>query len=106
MVNITLSAKQELLRRKADQVRESQHLTLRIVPGGMEEPVLVPDIRRVEDEVVEHRGTSVLLVARDMARMIGEMVIDCRSNLQGTRLVLRSSRGSTPGTDTPRVHQG
>jgi hypothetical protein len=101
MVNVTLGAKQELLRRKADQPPESRHLTLRIVPGGLDEPVLLPDIRRVEDEVVEHLGTPVLLVARDMARIIGEMVIDCRPDLQGTRLVLRGNRGSTSGSGIP-----
>ena len=101
MVNVTLGAKQELLRRKADQPPESRHLTLRIVPGRLDEPVLLPDIRRVEDEVVEHLGTPVLLVARDMARIIGEMVIDCRPDLQGTRLVLQGNRGSTPESGIP-----
>jgi hypothetical protein len=99
MVNVTLGAKQELLRRKAGQIPESRHLTLRIVPGGTDEPVLVPDILRVEDEVVEHLGTPVLLVARDVARMLGEKVIDCRPNLQGTTLVLRSNQGSAAGTE-------
>ena len=95
MVNVTLGAKQELLRRKAGGTPEGGGLTLRIVPGGTDEPVLVPDIRRVEDEVVEHLGTPVLLVSRDVVRMLGERVIDCRSNPQGTRLVLRSDRGTT-----------
>jgi len=94
MVNVTLGAKEELLRRKADEVEESRELTLRIVPGSTDEPVLVPDIRRVEDEVVEHLGTPVLLVAREVVRWLGETVIDCRCNPQGTRLILREQAGA------------
>lgn len=89
MVNVTFSAKQELLRRKASDSAESGGLTLRIVPGGVEEPVLVPDIRRVEDEVVEHLGMPVLLVARDVVRWLGETIIDCRFTPHGARIRLR-----------------
>jgi len=96
MVNVTLSAKQELLRRKAGEVAESRELTLRIVPGGTDEPVLVPDIRRIEDEVVEHLGTPVLLVARDVVRWLGETVIDCRPNSHSPRFVLRTKRETAP----------
>jgi hypothetical protein len=97
MVNITLSAKQELLRRKVGEVAESRDLTLRIVPGCSEEPVLVPDIRRVEDEVVEHLGTPVLLVARDVVRWLGETVIDCRPNSHSPRFILRAKREPVSG---------
>ena len=61
MVNVTLSAKQELLRRKVGEVAESRELTLRIVPGGTDEPVLVPDIRRVEDEAPVLRGARLVV---------------------------------------------
>jgi hypothetical protein len=87
MVNVTLDAKQELLRRKVSEISGSQNLTLRIVPGGTGEPVLVPDIRRIGDEVVEHLGTPVLLLARDVVRMLDHSVIDCRADAQGARLV-------------------
>lgn len=87
MLTVTECAKQELKKALPDDATKPD-LGLRLVVTGPGELSLVPDRERESDQVVEHEGSKVLIVDKELSDVLEGTTIDCEETNEGQRLVL------------------
>ncbi len=93
MVTVTEHAAQ-LLKEIQEGQEESAGKVLRLVNrGGKFE--LAFDERREGDEIIQSGDTDVLLVATDVAELLGDATIDCQDTPSGPRFTLNTQGEST-----------
>lgn len=76
MVNVTERAKGQL-KKLLETRSDDPSVGLRLGTTASGQFSVFPDREHRDDEVVEYRGSVVLLVGQDIAQMIGETTIDC-----------------------------
>jgi len=92
MVHVSERAKQVLLERKQEANIREPEVGLRVAVDPSGQWVLVADHPRADDQLVEHEGTTVLLVSPDAQTVLAGMKVDCLETPEGeVELVLRSS---------------
>ncbi|MFC2014556.1 hypothetical protein ACFLUP_01020 [Chloroflexota bacterium] len=87
MINITGKARQELERILYSNVDMPQ-ARLRLIARGGEELGLGIDIEMPGDELVEHDGSTLLVVERELAERLKGITIDVDNTSEGYNLVL------------------
>ncbi len=87
MINVTERARQELKRILTDSV-ENWYARLRLLSRGEGRVGLGIDIEMPGDEVVEHEGSGLLVVAQELAASLEGVVLDVEDNGEGTQLVM------------------
>jgi Fe-S cluster assembly iron-binding protein IscA len=75
MVHVTDRAREQL-RAVRDRVAQRPEVCLRLRPNEKGRFGLYPDTEREGDQVVEHDGTPVLVIGRDMAAAMAGGTID------------------------------
>jgi len=99
MIGITERAKDMLL-----DVRESidpvdPHTTFRLGPNNSGQLELSLDLERDGDQVLEHKGTRLLLIADNVSQALSGSTIDCTQTSEGVQLTVNRS----PGRDNGRA---
>ena len=89
MINVTESAKEEL-KRIASQVVDQPESTLRLVADGQGQIGLVADSEREGDQVIEHKGETLLVVDSQLSAALDGVGMDYQDAGDGPRLVLTS----------------
>ncbi len=87
MLTVTDSARQllkETLKARSDDPEVSLRLSLK--PSGQFE--IMPDREVQGDQVVEHEGVKVLLVAPELATMIEGVTLDVQDTPDGSKLAM------------------
>jgi len=87
MISVTESAKEELKRVSADIVDQPESL-LRLVAGEGGQLGLVADSEKEGDQIIEHQGSTVLVVGKELSAALEGIGIDCQDSDDGPRLVL------------------
>ena len=89
MVGVTERAKELLLEMKSSARINQSKLGFRLKPTADEWWRLVPDEPGESDEVVEHAGSTVLLIDAELCRVLGNGEVDCVETAAGqVKLVL------------------
>lgn len=99
MINVTDRAKHQL-KRLVNKLGESRNWASRVKLGESRRrpPLvvarpgafgLVSDERRPDDQFVEHEGTAILLIGREISRIVGDSMIDCEETGGQARLIVR-----------------
>lgn len=89
MVTVSERAKETLLEQKQAANLQGEEVTLRVAAGPTGQWMLVADHQRDDDQVVEHRGSTVLLVDPAAQTALDGVRLDCLLTPQGeTALVL------------------
>ena len=94
MVTVTERATQ-LLKEIQEGHEESATKVLRLMNRG-DSYELAFDERREGDEIVQSGDTDVLLVASDVAEVLGDATIDCQDTPAGPRFTLDTRGESSP----------
>jgi len=90
MLAVTEQAKDALLRKKHDANIAEPEVGLRVAPDSAGEWVLFADRPRTDDQVIEHKGTTVLLIGADVSEILAGTKVDCLTTAEGgEELVLR-----------------
>ncbi|MEE8413894.1 MAG: hypothetical protein V3R96_05020 [Dehalococcoidales bacterium] len=92
MINITGKARRELERILNSRVDMPQ-ARLRLIDRGEDELGLGIDIEMPGDELVEHNGSTVLVVERGLAKRLKGITIDVDNTPEGFQLVLCHQTG-------------
>jgi len=87
MVNVSERAKGQL-KKLLETRRDDPSVGLRLGTTASGRFSVVPDRERGDDEVVEYRGSVVLLVGQDIAQMMGGTTIDYDERGPQPRLVI------------------
>lgn len=87
MIEITKHARQELKKILNDNVDHPQ-ARLRLTSSGGEHLGLGVDIEMPDDQIVEHEGSCVLLVARELADRLAGIILDVQDTGDGPQLVI------------------
>jgi Fe-S cluster assembly iron-binding protein IscA len=91
MVEVTTRAKERL--RSTWQARVNKPgITLRLKRFAPGQLGVVADRRREGDQVVEHEGTTILLIDETLVDSLAGATIDCREYPEGSRLVITRFR--------------
>jgi Fe-S cluster assembly iron-binding protein IscA len=77
MVNVSERAKERLLEQKQAANLDDSDIGLRVAAGPTGQWTLVADHVREDDQVVEHRGSTVLLVDPVAQSVLGGVQVDC-----------------------------
>ena len=89
MVTVSERAKETLFEQKQAANLEGEEIALRVAAGPTGQWVLLADHRHDDDQVVEHRGSTVLLVDPAAQTALDGVRLDCMLTPQGdTELVL------------------
>jgi Fe-S cluster assembly iron-binding protein IscA len=89
MVTVSERAKETLLEQKQAANLQGEEVTLRVAASPTGQWMLVADHQRDDDQVVEHRGSTVLLVDPAAQTALDGVRLDCVLTPQGeTSLVL------------------
>lgn len=89
MVTVSERAKETLFEQKQAANLGEEEIALRVAAGPTGHWVLLADHRRDDDQVVEHRGSTVLLVDPAAQTALDGARLDCVLTPQGdTELVL------------------
>lgn len=89
MLTVTEQAKQILLEKKRSANVQAAEVGLRVTPDGSGGLGLVADRPGQGDHVVEHDGSTVLVVAPELAAQLSGLRLECRERPGGqTDLVL------------------
>jgi Fe-S cluster assembly iron-binding protein IscA len=86
MVNVTERAKEKLKTLRESAI-DDPSVGLRLEPMPSGQLAVFPDRERADDQVVEHQGAVVLLVAQEIAQRVGNTTIDYEES--HARFVLR-----------------
>jgi Fe-S cluster assembly iron-binding protein IscA len=83
MVAVTERAKDVLLERKLAANISEPEIGLRVSsdPSGLW--VLVADRPRADDQIVEHKGATVLLIGSEMSDLLAGAKVDCEETAGG-----------------------
>lgn len=97
MISVTERARDLLLEARQSATITRPDVGLRLAPqGGSWE--LFADRVKADDQVVEHEGSTVLLVGPDVSAALPDVRVDCR-DAGGGRLELVLQRTSPGGED-------
>jgi Fe-S cluster assembly iron-binding protein IscA len=83
MVNVSERAKERLLEQKQAANLDDSDVGLRVAAGPTGQWTLVADHVREDDQVVEHRGSTVLLVDPVAQSVLGGVQVDCVETADG-----------------------
>jgi Fe-S cluster assembly iron-binding protein IscA len=101
MVTVSERAKEELLEQKQAANLEGEAIGLRVAAGPTGQWMLVADHAREDDQVVEFRGSMVLLVDPVAQNALDGVRVDCVENTEGdTELILVAPAGEDDEFDT------
>ncbi len=92
MVVVTDRAKEHLKGTVLSQLGQPG-MTVRLTPTGPDRLGLVPDREKEGDQIVEHDGTTVLLIEQQLSEQLGDTVVDCTDTPAGVQLTLRPFNG-------------
>lgn len=87
MLNVTESAKQMLKEALVANTNDPE-AGLRLVPDESGQFTLVLGHKEKGDQVVEHEGSKVLLVDRELSGGLAGETLDCKDSPEGSRLVM------------------
>ena len=87
MINVTSRAAEELKRILADSVDMPQ-ARLRLIDRGQEKLGLGIDVEAPTDFVVEHEGSTVLVVGQELAACLRGVTLDIEDTSAGIELIL------------------
>lgn len=93
MLNVTDRAREALFQKKLSKNIEERNVGWRLASGTAGELGLVADREQKGDQVVEHEGSTVLLIGKDLSDLLAGAAIDFMTTPEGPRLVLTRSRG-------------
>jgi len=88
MITVTEAAKQELYRILMTDGITDTTVGFRLNIQSAGEYALVPDFAKDDDQVVEHKGSKVLLVGKGLANALDGMTIDYTETDGGARLCI------------------
>jgi Fe-S cluster assembly iron-binding protein IscA len=93
MINVTDQAKALLvdLRQSADI--PASEVGFRLSPASSGQFELFLDMRREGDQVVEHEGATLLIVAGELSPTLAGATMDCFATPEGPRLVVDRGAG-------------
>jgi hypothetical protein len=83
MVAVTERARERLLQMKSLASMNQPELGFRLKPADDDRWGLVPDEPGESDEVVEHSGSTILLIDADLADALGNWEVDCIETAAG-----------------------
>jgi CBS domain-containing protein/Fe-S cluster assembly iron-binding protein IscA len=83
MMTVSERAKETLFEQKQAAELEGEAIALRVAPGPTGEWMLVADHPRDDDQVVEYRGSTVLLVDRATQSALDGVRLDCVLTSEG-----------------------
>jgi Fe-S cluster assembly iron-binding protein IscA len=83
MVNVSERAKERLLEQKQAANLDDTAVGLRVAAGPTEQWMLVADHAREDDQVIEHRGSTVLLVDPVAQSVLDGVQVDCVETTDG-----------------------
>ena len=99
MINVTENAKEELKRISTEAVDQPES-KLRLVASQEGQLGLIVDSEREGDQLVEHQGSTVLVVGQELSAALEGIGIDCQDTDGGPRLVLvRGNPEESTGQD-------
>jgi len=101
MIAVTERAKEQLLEMKLSANIKEPEVGLRLKPAATGEWQLFPDQAIEGDPVVEHGGSTVLLIGADASDALGDRQVDAQETAPG-RVKLVLTRPGEPGSDTRR----
>ena len=87
MIGVTDRAKQELKKLLANNV-DNPLAGLRLTTNESQQLGLGIDIEREDDQVVEHDGSKVLIVEKELADSLIEVSLDVEDTPEGPKLVI------------------
>lgn len=87
MIDITESARYELKRLLSSKV-DNSYARLRLIARGKGNLGLGIDIELPGDEVMEHEGSGLLVVERELAASLKGITIDVDDTAEGPQLVI------------------
>ena len=93
MIGVTERAKKEL-KKILDGKSDNPQAVLRLVAREQGELGLGIDIQIPGDQVMEHEGSKVLVVADDLAKSLKGVTIDVEDTPQGNQLVIVKNKKS------------
>jgi Fe-S cluster assembly iron-binding protein IscA len=94
MVTVTERAKERLLEQKRDANLKSEAVSLRVAAAATGQWMLVADHAREDDQVVEYRGSTVLLVDPVAQSALEGVRVDCAQTAEGdSELILVARDG-------------
>lgn len=88
MVTVTEIAKQELYRTLASGGIPNSEVGFRLEVQALGEYSLVPDFEKEGDQVVEHKGSKVLLVSKELSQALEGTTIDCTETATGMQFII------------------
>jgi Fe-S cluster assembly iron-binding protein IscA len=89
MVYVTERARESLKELLGESDNPSVSLRLGTAPSGQRG--VFPDRERADDQIVEHEGTAVLLIGKEIAPMVQDTTIDYDDSRPTPGLVIRGS---------------
>jgi len=100
MVAVTERAKELLLQMKFAASINQSKLGFRVKPAADDRWSLVPDEPAESDEVVEHAGSTLLLIDADLSEALGNGEVDCIETTAG-HIELVFTRGEDRDAGSP-----
>jgi hypothetical protein len=91
MIHVSGTAREYLERLRARVSLDQSQQAIRLVPGPAGQLGLLPGVEGSGDTVIPHRGRPLLLIASEVARCFGTVVLDVASESGREQLVLRRS---------------
>lgn len=89
MIQVSGIAREYLERLRARASLDRSQQAIRLVPGPTGQLGLLPGVTGLGDTVIRHRGRPLLLIASEVARCFGTVVLDVASESGREQLVLR-----------------
>ena len=100
MVTVSERAKERLLEQKQAAKLDDSALGLRVAPGPPGQWMLIADREREDDQIVEHRGSTVLLLDPVAQSALDGVQLDCVQTTDGEiELVLVAPGGEADDED-------
>ncbi|MFC1926872.1 HesB/IscA family protein [Chloroflexota bacterium] len=106
MLTVTDGAKEELQKALLAADSPEPGMGLRLYMAAPNQLDLTLDAEREGDQVVEHEGSKVLLLAQDIGLLLDDVIIDWQDTPEGRGLVLYRTAGSCGCQDSTCEDQG
>jgi len=90
LIRITQDARHELKRILSSKV-DNSYARLRLIDRGNGHLGLGIDVELPSDHVVEHEGSGLLVVDRELASSLTGVVIDVENTAEGVQLIISES---------------
>jgi Fe-S cluster assembly iron-binding protein IscA len=100
MVTVSERAKERLLEQKAAANFGGAEVALRVAAGPTGQWMLIADHARDDDQVVEHRGSTVLLVDPVAQSALDGVQVDCVETTEGDVELILVAQGEGVDEDT------